>query len=201
MLERASADSRALGEDANSRSQEILSQAQERAQSIIDDAQQSAAELMSNASNYVSDAHNTVEQLLAEAKSTSQQMLDNARETATADSRELIENATRQARAIQSAATEYRDHAIAAVAHHRGILQELTERITALREQWAQSHIAITEQVARAGTHFAQAENKATELVSVLNERQEELSNSLSGIGSGIALGESDFDSRSEQTD
>ena len=107
----------------------------------------------------------------------------------------------KQAQAIQEAAMQYRDQAVAAVAHHRTVLQDLTERISALREQWAQSHVAITEQVARAGTHFAQAENRASELVSALNEKQEEFTNSLSSIMGGIQVNTIDQVEQSEQSE
>ena len=165
---------------------------------MVDDAQKSAADLMSNANAYLSDAQQTVEQLLSEAKSTAQQLLDTARERATRESTELIDNAQRQAKALQQAANEYREQALAAVANHREVLNDLSQRITALREQWAQSHIAITEQVARAGSHFAQAENKANELNASLQERREELTNMMSGIFSGIRIADEDNESSAD---
>jgi hypothetical protein len=168
---------------------------------MIDDAQQASAELMGNANNYLNDTQQTVEQLMREAKSASQHLLDTTRESAQSESRQLIDSATRQAQAIQEAAMQYRDQAVAAVAHHRTVLQDLNERISALREQWAQSHMAITEQVARAGTHFAQAENRASELVAVLNEKQEEFTNSLSSIMGGIQVNTVNQVEQSEQSE
>jgi NifB/MoaA-like Fe-S oxidoreductase len=113
-------------------------------------------------------------------------MMETARDSAVRESTDLVDSAARQAKAIQQGANVYREQAIAAVNSHRDVLNDLTERIAALREQWAQSHIAITEQVARAGTHFAQAENRANELSTSLQERREELSNLMANLSAGI---------------
>ena len=183
-LSAAQVEAKRLQTEAINATQSMLEKATGDARALSEEAGKSYSATISDGQNKLQQAESQAEQIVAQAQAKADEIIRKASQDSQAESA-----------ALRQAAITYRDTVLSSIDTNQKIFEDLTKRISELREQWFDTQSTLTKISNQAGTRFSDAESSAAEVFSRISDSRIALSESFANFAQAISAEKPNKDS------
>lgn len=180
----AVAEAKRLGTEAITAAQSMLEKATGDARALSEEASRNYSATITDGQNKLQQAESQAAQIVSQAQSKADEIIQKASQDSQA------ETAT-----LRQAAIAYRDSVLASIDTNQKIFEDLSKRISELREQWFDAQSTLTKISNQAGTRFSEAESSTAEVFSRISDSRIALSESFANFAQVIAAKKPDQES------
>lgn len=180
----AVAEAKRLGTEATTAAQSMLEKATGDARALSEEASRNYSATITDGQNKLQQAESQAAQIVSQAQAKADEIIQKASQDSQA------ETAT-----FRQAKIAYRDTVLASIDTNQKIFEDLSKRISELREQWFDAQSTLTKISNQAGTRLSESESSAAEVFLRINESRIALSESLANFAQVIEAKKPDQES------